>query len=60
MHRVTVQEVLTLLPSSMPLLLQKEPWKEQTQKVRLAAACVSGQVAHLLLSNLCCRVEVGS
>ncbi|XP_032248224.1 focadhesin isoform X2 [Phoca vitulina] len=32
MHRVTVQEVLTLLPSSMPLLLQKEPWKEQTQK----------------------------
>lgn len=34
MHRVTVQEVLTLLPSSMLLLLQKEPWKEQTQKVR--------------------------
>ncbi|ELW72499.1 hypothetical protein TREES_T100007071 [Tupaia chinensis] len=32
MHRVTLQEVLTLLPSSMPLLLQKEPWKEQTQK----------------------------
>ncbi|XP_051044106.1 focadhesin isoform X1 [Phodopus roborovskii] len=32
MHRVTVQEVLTLLPSSMLLLLQKEPWKEQTQK----------------------------
>lgn len=34
MHRVTVQEVLTLLPGSMLLLLQKEPWKEQTQKVR--------------------------
>lgn len=34
MHRVTLQETLTLLPSSMPLLLQKEPWKEQTQKVR--------------------------
>lgn len=34
MHRVTLQEALTLLPSSMPLLLQKEPWKEQTQKVR--------------------------
>ncbi|XP_040613114.1 focadhesin isoform X1 [Mesocricetus auratus] len=32
MHRVTVQEVLTLLPGSMLLLLQKEPWKEQTQK----------------------------
>lgn len=32
MHRVTVQEVLTLLPTSMLLLLQKEPWKEQTQK----------------------------
>ncbi|XP_070445791.1 focadhesin isoform X2 [Equus przewalskii] len=32
MHRVTLQEALTLLPSSMPLLLQKEPWKEQTQK----------------------------
>lgn len=31
-HRVTLQETLTLLPSSMPLLLQKEPWKEQTQK----------------------------
>lgn len=30
--RVTLQETLTLLPSSMPLLLQKEPWKEQTQK----------------------------
>ncbi|XP_055433908.1 focadhesin isoform X1 [Bubalus kerabau] len=33
LHRVTLQEALTLLPSSMPLLLQKEPWKEQTQKV---------------------------
>ncbi|XP_063465920.1 focadhesin isoform X8 [Symphalangus syndactylus] len=32
MHRVTLQEVLTLLPNSMALLLQKEPWKEQTQK----------------------------
>lgn len=32
MHKVTLQEVLTLLPSSMLLLLQKEPWKEQTQK----------------------------
>ncbi|XP_023571604.1 focadhesin isoform X2 [Octodon degus] len=29
---VTVQEALTLLPNSMLLLLQKEPWKEQTQK----------------------------
>ncbi|XP_033093351.1 focadhesin isoform X5 [Trachypithecus francoisi] len=32
MHKVTLQEVLTLLPNSMALLLQKEPWKEQTQK----------------------------
>ncbi|KAM6170527.1 focadhesin isoform 2-T2 [Rhynchocyon petersi] len=32
MHRVTVEEALTLLPGSLPLLLQKEPWKEQTQK----------------------------
>ncbi|XP_061281169.1 focadhesin isoform X2 [Bos javanicus] len=32
LHRVTLQEAVTLLPSSMPLLLQKEPWKEQTQK----------------------------
>ncbi|XP_045145044.1 focadhesin isoform X2 [Echinops telfairi] len=32
MHRVTLEEVHTLLPSSMLLLLQKEPWKEQTQK----------------------------
>ncbi|NWS27193.1 FOCAD protein, partial [Polioptila caerulea] len=27
-----VQETLTLLPSSLSLLLAKEPWKEQTQK----------------------------
>nr|XP_020036240.1 focadhesin isoform X2 [Castor canadensis] len=32
MHRVTLQGTLTLLPRSMLLLLQKEPWKEQTQK----------------------------
>ncbi|XP_010944320.2 focadhesin [Camelus bactrianus] len=32
LHKVTLQEALTLLPSSMLLLLQKEPWKEQTQK----------------------------
>uniref|UniRef100_A0A8C5Z265 Focadhesin n=1 Tax=Marmota marmota marmota TaxID=9994 RepID=A0A8C5Z265_MARMA len=32
MHRVSLQEALTILPSSMLLLLQKEPWKEQTQK----------------------------
>ncbi|XP_064146503.1 focadhesin isoform X1 [Loxodonta africana] len=32
MHRVTLEETLTLLPSSILLLLQKEPWKEQTQK----------------------------
>ncbi|XP_047555380.1 focadhesin isoform X2 [Lutra lutra] len=32
LHRVALQEALTLLPSSMSLLLQKEPWKEQTQK----------------------------
>ncbi|XP_006881335.1 PREDICTED: focadhesin [Elephantulus edwardii] len=31
-HRVTLEETLTLLPSSLLLLLQKEPWKEQTQK----------------------------
>ncbi|XP_044516611.1 focadhesin isoform X2 [Gracilinanus agilis] len=31
-NRVTLQETLTLLPSSMLLLLSKEPWKEQTQK----------------------------
>lgn len=44
-HRVTLQEALTLLPSSMPLLLQKEPWKEQAQRVSWVAACVLGQVA---------------
>ncbi|XP_075416104.1 focadhesin isoform X2 [Tenrec ecaudatus] len=32
MHRVMLEEVHTLLPSSMLLLLQKDPWKEQTQK----------------------------
>uniref|UniRef100_F7BM63 Focadhesin n=1 Tax=Monodelphis domestica TaxID=13616 RepID=F7BM63_MONDO len=31
-NKVTLQETLTLLPSSMLLLLSKEPWKEQTQK----------------------------
>ncbi|XP_004677747.1 PREDICTED: focadhesin [Condylura cristata] len=31
-NRVTLQETLTLLPSSLLLLLQKEPWKQQTQK----------------------------
>ncbi|NXK44833.1 FOCAD protein, partial [Chauna torquata] len=30
---IAVQETLTLLPSSILLLLAKEPWKEQTQKV---------------------------
>ncbi|NXI16096.1 FOCAD protein, partial [Irena cyanogastra] len=30
--RFAVQETLTLLPSSLSLLLAKEPWKEQTQK----------------------------
>uniref|UniRef100_A0A8C0FSK3 Focadhesin n=1 Tax=Bubo bubo TaxID=30461 RepID=A0A8C0FSK3_BUBBB len=30
--RLAVQETLTLLPSSISLLLTKEPWKEQTQK----------------------------
>uniref|UniRef100_A0A8C8BTY2 Focadhesin n=1 Tax=Otus sunia TaxID=257818 RepID=A0A8C8BTY2_9STRI len=29
---LAVQETLTLLPSSISLLLTKEPWKEQTQK----------------------------
>lgn len=28
-------QTLTLLPSSLSLLLAKEPWKEQTQKVKL-------------------------
>ncbi|NXT37592.1 FOCAD protein, partial [Pelecanoides urinatrix] len=31
--KLAVQEILTLLPSSISLLLAKEPWKEQTQKV---------------------------
>ncbi|NXJ99967.1 FOCAD protein, partial [Corythaixoides concolor] len=30
--KLAVQEALTLLPSSISLLLAKEPWKEQTQK----------------------------
>ncbi|XP_062368815.1 focadhesin isoform X2 [Cinclus cinclus] len=30
--KFAVQEALTLLPSSLSLLLAKEPWKEQTQK----------------------------
>ncbi|XP_061874504.1 focadhesin [Colius striatus] len=30
--KLPVQEVLTLLPSSISLLLAKDPWKEQTQK----------------------------
>uniref|UniRef100_A0A493T3U9 Focadhesin n=1 Tax=Anas platyrhynchos platyrhynchos TaxID=8840 RepID=A0A493T3U9_ANAPP len=30
--KIAVQETLTLLPSSIFLLLAKEPWKEQTQK----------------------------
>lgn len=33
--KIAVQETLTLLPSSIFLLLAKEPWKEQTQKVKL-------------------------
>lgn len=33
--KFAVQETLTLLPSSLSLLLAKEPWKEQTQKVKL-------------------------
>lgn len=56
MHTVTLQEALTLLPSSMPILLQKEPWKEQTQKVRLAATCPDG---HFPSSHSYCRIEVG-
>ncbi|KAM6109695.1 focadhesin isoform 2-T2 [Phoenicopterus ruber ruber] len=32
MDKLAVQETLTLLPSSISLLLAKEPWKEQTQK----------------------------
>ncbi|NXW86820.1 FOCAD protein, partial [Alopecoenas beccarii] len=31
-EKLAVQETLTLLPSSLSLLLAKEPWKEQTQK----------------------------
>ncbi|NXL66868.1 FOCAD protein, partial [Chordeiles acutipennis] len=31
--KLAVQETLTLLPSSISLLLAKEPWKEHTQKV---------------------------
>jgi len=31
--KLAVQETLPLLPSSISLLLAKEPWKEQTQKV---------------------------
>ncbi|KAH0513352.1 Focadhesin [Microtus ochrogaster] len=46
MHRVTMQEVLTSLPSSMLLLLQKEPWKEQTQK------CWSYFPSHFFYSSL--------
>lgn len=34
-EKLAVQETLTLLPSSLSLLLAKEPWKEQTQKVNL-------------------------
>ncbi|NXL90328.1 FOCAD protein, partial [Alectura lathami] len=30
--KLAIQETLTLLPSSISLLLAKEPWKEQTQK----------------------------
>lgn len=48
--RVTLQEALTLFPNSMLLLLQKEPWKEQTQKVRSAATC-SGQMAFVFHSS---------
>lgn len=47
MHRVAVQEVLTFLPSSMLLLLQKEPWKEQTQKVR-GGSCLLSRAGRLL------------
>ncbi|XP_065513963.1 focadhesin isoform X2 [Caloenas nicobarica] len=31
-EKLAVRETLTLLPSSLSLLLAKEPWKEQTQK----------------------------
>ncbi|NXY19133.1 FOCAD protein, partial [Atrichornis clamosus] len=33
MDKFPVQETLTFLPSSLSLLLAKEPWKDQTQKV---------------------------
>lgn len=33
--KLAMQETLTLLPSSISLLLAKEPWKEQAQRVRL-------------------------
>lgn len=36
--KLAVQETLTLLPSSISLLLAKEVWKEQTQKVKLHVA----------------------
>lgn len=55
LHRVTLQEALTLLPSSMPLLLQKEPWKEQTQKVRRQPPA-SGQAA--VFSSAASAVEL--
>ena len=58
LHRVTLQEALTLLPSSMPLLLQKEPWKEQTQKVRRAATCFRAG-SRFLFGSFCCRIAVG-
>ncbi|NWJ11447.1 FOCAD protein, partial [Crypturellus undulatus] len=32
-EKLAVQETLTLLPRSITLLLRKEPWKEQTQKI---------------------------
>uniref|UniRef100_A0A8C3SMM6 Focadhesin n=1 Tax=Chelydra serpentina TaxID=8475 RepID=A0A8C3SMM6_CHESE len=34
-EKLSVQETLTLLPNSAQLLLAKEPWKEQTHKVKL-------------------------
>lgn len=58
MHRVTVQEVLTLLPTSMLLLLQKEPWKEQTQKVR-AGSPPARQGRQASVSSSCCCVMEG-
>lgn len=32
---LAVKEILTLLPGSLQILLTKEPWKEQTPKVRV-------------------------